>query len=72
CYTCKNFSRAYLRHLFVSDEILSLRLNTIHNIHYYMNLIKNVRDAIAGDRMLELMNKNLNTNDTNKQITRIM
>ncbi len=72
CYTCKNFSRAYLRHLFVSDEILALRLNTIHNIHYYMNLIKNIRDAIIEDRMSELMNKNLNTNDTNKQITRIM
>lgn len=57
CYTCKNFSLAYLRHLFVSDEILSLRLNTIHNIHYYMNLMKNIREAIRDDRMLELMKK---------------
>jgi queuine tRNA-ribosyltransferase len=58
CYTCKNFSRAYLRHLFVSDEILSLRLNTIHNIHYYMSLIKDIREAIAEDRMSEMV-KNL-------------
>ena len=57
CYTCKNFSLAYLRHLFVSDEILSLRLNTIHNIHYYMNLMKRVREAIVEDRMCELMNR---------------
>lgn len=57
CYTCKNFSLAYLRHLFVSDEILSLRLNTIHNIHYYMNLMRNIREAIIGDRLFELMNR---------------
>lgn len=57
CYTCKNFSKAYLRHLFVSGEILSLRLNTIHNIHYYTNLMKSIRDAIAKDSMSELVKK---------------
>jgi len=55
CYTCKNFSLAYLRHLSVSKEILSLRLNTIHNIHYYVTLMKKIRDAIAEDRMSELI-----------------
>ncbi|OGV96932.1 MAG: tRNA guanosine(34) transglycosylase Tgt [Nitrospinae bacterium RIFCSPLOWO2_02_FULL_39_110] len=57
CYTCRNFSRGYLRHLFVSNEILSYRLNTIHNIHYYMNLIKNIREAIAANRFSELVKK---------------
>jgi len=46
CYTCGNYSRAYLRHLFVSGEILALVLNTIHNIRYYMNLMGKIRDAI--------------------------
>ncbi len=47
CYTCLNFSRAYLRHLFVSGEILSSRLNTIHNLHYYLKLMEKMREAIA-------------------------
>jgi queuine tRNA-ribosyltransferase len=46
CYTCGNYSRAYLRHLFISGEILALVLNTIHNIRYYMNLMERIRDAI--------------------------
>ncbi len=46
CYTCKNFSRAYLRHLYVSRELLAYRLNTIHNVYYYLNLMKEMRDAI--------------------------
>ena len=49
CYTCRNYSRAYLRHLFVSREILSYHLNTIHNLHYYLNLMSQVRDAIEKD-----------------------
>ncbi|MBI4379354.1 MAG: tRNA guanosine(34) transglycosylase Tgt [Nitrospinae bacterium] len=55
CYTCKNFSRAYLRHLFLSNEILSLILNSIHNIHYYMDLIKDIREAIREDRLSQLI-----------------
>jgi queuine tRNA-ribosyltransferase len=43
CYTCKNYSRAYLRHLYVSRELLAYRLNTIHNLHFYMELIKNAK-----------------------------
>jgi len=49
CYTCRNYSRAYLRHLFMSREILAYRLNTIHNIHYYVNLIKEMRRAVNSD-----------------------
>ena len=50
CYTCKHFSRAYLRHLYMAKEILSSRLNTIHNLYYYLNLMKRVREAIAAER----------------------
>lgn len=50
CYTCKNFSRAYLRHLSMAREILSAILNSIHNLHYYLNLLSDIRLAIAEDR----------------------
>jgi len=43
CYTCANFSRAYLRHLFHANEVLALRLGTIHNLFYYINLIRTIR-----------------------------
>lgn len=46
CYTCKNYSKAYLRHLFLSGEILGSRLNTIHNIYFYMKLMEKARAAI--------------------------
>lgn len=49
CYTCRNYSRAYLRHLYKSRELLSYRLNTIHNIHYYINLMQSMRTAIIND-----------------------
>lgn len=47
CETCVSYSRAYLRHLFVSNEILASRLNTIHNLAYYLGLMKAMRDAVA-------------------------
>jgi queuine tRNA-ribosyltransferase len=53
CYCCKNFSRAYLHHLHRSKEILGARLNTIHNLHYYLNLMQEIRDAIDADRFNE-------------------
>ena len=53
CYTCKNYTRAYLRHLVKADEILGARLITIHNIHFLLNLMKNIRQAIKEDRFLE-------------------
>ncbi len=46
CYTCRNFTRAYLRHLFMCREILSAVLNTIHNLHFYLTLTRNARHAI--------------------------
>lgn len=53
CYTCTNYSRAYLRHLFLSGEILGSRLNTIHNLHFYMSLMKRSREAIEQKRWAE-------------------
>ncbi|MEN8140838.1 MAG: tRNA guanosine(34) transglycosylase Tgt [Thermodesulfobacteriota bacterium] len=50
CYTCRHYSRAYLRHLFMAREILSSQLLTIHNLHYYVNLMNQARAAIAEDR----------------------
>lgn len=50
CYVCQNFSRAYLRHLFRCGEILSARLNTHHNLHYYLNLMASARKAIEEGR----------------------
>ena len=50
CYTCRHFSRAYLRHLFQSREILASQLNSIHNLHYYCALMAAMRRAIAADR----------------------
>ena len=47
CYTCRRFSRAYLRHLAVNHEMLGARLNTIHNLHYYERLMKGLRQAIC-------------------------
>jgi len=50
CYTCRNFSRAYLHHLHRTGEILGARLNTIHNLHYYLDLMRGLRGAIeAGE-----------------------
>jgi queuine tRNA-ribosyltransferase len=46
CYTCRNYSRAYLHHLDRCGEILAARLGTIHNLHYYQSLMRGLRDAI--------------------------
>lgn len=48
CYTCKNFSRAYLRHLYMSSEILSSHLNTVHNIRFFMRFMSKIREHING------------------------
>lgn len=53
CYTCRNFSRAYIRHLFKAEEIFALRLLTIHNLHFLLNFTKQIRQAIAEDRFPE-------------------
>lgn len=53
CYTCQNFSRAYLHHLDKSREMLGSRLNTIHNIHYYLGLMQSIRDAIDNSTFMD-------------------
>lgn len=53
CYTCRRFSRAYLRHLYMARELLAYRLNTIHNLHYYLKLMADMRDAVRSDTFLE-------------------
>ena len=51
CYTCRHYSRAYLRHLDQCREILGARLNTIHNLYYYLDLMRQLRAAIAEQRL---------------------
>lgn len=69
CYTCNNFTRAYLRHLFISGEILALELASIHNLHFYLNLVRQARYQIKEGRFLDwkenIINKisiNINNN----------
>ena len=47
CYACRSFSRAYLRHLFMSDELLAYRLLSLHNVHFFLRLVREMRAAIA-------------------------
>ena len=51
CYTCRNYTRSYLRHLDRCNEILGSRLNTIHNLHFYLDLMRSIRAAIAEGRL---------------------
>lgn len=53
CYTCRNYSRAYLRHLFLSKEILAMMLNTVHNLYFYMDFFREMRTAIREERFGE-------------------
>lgn len=55
CYTCRHFSRAYLRHLYIARELLAYRLNTIHNLAFYVRLIEDARRAIADGSFEDLM-----------------
>jgi queuine tRNA-ribosyltransferase len=70
CYTCSNFSRAYIRHLFNSNEILGLRLATLHNIHFYMDLVAEARKRILDDTFVtwkdQMLNQWKNNNDIMK------
>ncbi|MFP4657707.1 MAG: tRNA guanosine(34) transglycosylase Tgt, partial [Desulfonatronovibrionaceae bacterium] len=50
CYTCRTFSRAYLRHLYISRELLAYRLNSLHNVHFFVNLAAGARQAIMENR----------------------
>ncbi len=53
CYTCKNYTKAYLRHLIKCNEILGARLLTIHNLRFLLKMMENVREAIKEDRLLD-------------------
>lgn len=57
CYTCKNYTRAYIRHLFNADEIFGLRLTSYHNLHFLLVLMENVRQAIMEDRLMDFRNE---------------
>lgn len=59
CYACKNFTRAYLRHLFNVDEILGAQLLSIHNIRYLTHFMEQIKDAIRADRLLEFRDEYL-------------
>ena len=56
CYACRNFSRAYIRHLFKAGEITGARLATIHNLRFLLRLMENVRQAIREDRLMDFRN----------------
>ncbi len=66
CYACRNYSRAYLRHLFVAKEILAMILCSIHNVRYYMRLMENIRAAIAEDRYGEFSKEFLSRRQEDK------
>ena len=53
CYTCRNFSKAYLHHLDKCNEILGAHLNTIHNLHYYEHFMMDIRSAIESGKLEE-------------------
>lgn len=57
CYTCRHYSRAYLRHLFVADELLAQRLGSYHNVYFIVNLVKRIREAILNGCFLSLKNQ---------------
>jgi len=53
CYTCKRYSLGYIHHLFKAKEITYYRLASLHNLHYYLNLVKEARDAIIDKKFYE-------------------
>ena len=57
CYTCRNFSKSYLRHLYMAKELLSYRLNTYHNLYFYLNLMKQIRSAIESGTFAKLKDR---------------
>lgn len=68
CYTCRKFARAYLRHLFNTDEMLGPRLVSLHNVHFYLELMRKIREMISEDRFIEFKKeflKNYNQKNEN-------
>jgi len=74
CYTCSHYSRAYLRHLFLTKELLAYRLNTIHNLHYYTKLMAGIRTAIREDRLADFRRDfyTQKTHDDEKEIAEFL
>jgi len=67
CYTCRHYSRAYLRHLFLAREILAMILNTIHNVRYYMHLLEMIREAIRNGQYANFKNNFARSQSTSDQ-----
>jgi len=61
CYTCRNFSRAYLRHLYEREEISSAVLHTIHNLYFYLDIFRKIRQSIQSNSFQQLKQRYLNT-----------
>lgn len=57
CYACRHYSRAYIRHLIKANEIFGLRLTSWHNLHFLVNLMRQVREAILTDRLIDFRNE---------------
>jgi len=57
CYVCRNFTRAYIRHLFKAGEMLGMRLATWHNLRFLLRLMENVREAIRNDSLADFRNE---------------
>ncbi len=57
CYACRNFSRSYLRHLFNTEEMVGLQLVSIHNVYFFVNFLKSIREAIQAGKFLEFKRK---------------
>ncbi|PCJ57673.1 MAG: tRNA guanosine(34) transglycosylase Tgt [Planctomycetota bacterium] len=75
CYTCQNFSRLYLRHLFLAKEPLGMTLASIHNIHFYQNMMKNIRVSIEENNFMKFQHEFLESyfqhrQDKNKLLKR--
>jgi queuine tRNA-ribosyltransferase len=68
CYACRNFSRAYIRHLVKANEILGLRLLTLHNLHFLLQLMRDVRQAIQSGTFAALREQFLSTYPTNQEV----
>lgn len=67
CYACKNFSRAYLRHLFNTDEMLGPRLVSLHNIHFYLEMMCKIREAISNNSFSNFKKEFLNSYSFNHE-----
>lgn len=70
CYTCRNYSRAYIRHLVKANETFGFRLTSYHNLYFLLNLMKNVRDAIQEDRLLDFKEEFFEQYGFNKENTK--